>query len=578
MTPSRHPDAAPAERRPHWSVIVLGVAAASTFLTTCIQAQNPRILVSWHGFLHTAIANRFPGPFKVPENPFFAGEPLPYYWFHHDVASLIGRALDIHPIYAFQIITAAGLIVMWFGAGAIGVHRFGSLKAGLLVGFLFLAGVNPLGPAIAAAKSVIQGTRLLSVAPPLSAIDTVFATEQESADLMTQPLLGALYVTADWRRGQNVNWYLDNSSRGIALALILPLLFVFLGNTVSWITVLSIGAIAAVMTAFSPLIGLAAVGSLFAGSVAVALLNRIRSGAIGPGMQSTLGLAVAAALGAAAASPTYYHLFLIGGSGIDVPPFRATLSKAVALALNVIVLLPMAVWGSLGDTGKTRDRCRALVIAACLLLFVVPLISLPDDTEHNLANTAQCLLVVPAVAATLMKRVPRWTGLVLVGLAVPMTLANIASYLGRPTLPVAFEGAVMHRMPDEALEQLYRWTRASTSPEAVFITDPETPVKMSGNVAELPAFTARTLFVDLASYLTTPHRDFERRREMATRLVHGLAMSEQDAAYLAALHRPVYLLSHRADRPELMDRLVQRYAAPVFHDRFVAVFDLARTP
>jgi hypothetical protein len=574
MVASEHPIAPLAKRRTHWIVIVLAVAAGSIFLTTFLQLHNVRILVSWHGFLHTAIANRFPGPFKVPENPFFAGEPLPYYWFHHDIAKIIGQALHIHPIHAFQIITACGLIILWISAGAIGVHRFGSLKAGLLAGFLLLTGVNPLGPLIAVSKYVVQGNRLLSVAPPISSLDTVFVTEQESGDLMTHPLLSALYVTGDWRRGQNVTWYLDNSSRGVALSLIVPLLFVFMGKNVSWITALSIGAIAALMTAFSPLIGLAVVGSVLAGAVAVTLQNLFRSGAdaIWP-LPSTLKLAAAATLGAAAASPTYYHLFLVGGSAMSVLPLPETLVRALALALNVIVLLPMAFWAALRVTDRFRDHYRVLVIAACGLLCAVTLVSLPDDTEHNLANTAQCLLVVPAVALT-VTRLPRFTDLFLVCLFLPMTTASIGSYLGRPSLPVAFEGAVMHRLPDDALEQLYRWTRASTSPNAVFINDPAMPAKMSGNVAELPAFTSRSVFVDHASYLTTPHKDFERRRDMATRLVEGHVMSEPDATYLAALHRTVYLLSYRAGEPALIDRLAKLYGAPVFRERFVAVFDL----
>jgi hypothetical protein len=184
MTASEQPIAALAKRRTHWIVIVLAVAAGSIFLTTFLQLHNVRILVSWHGFLHTAIANRFPGPFKVPENPFFAGEPLPYYWFHHYIARIIAQALHIHPIHAFQIITASGLIILWISAGAIGVQRFGSLKAGLLAGFLLLTGVNPLGPLIAVSKYVVQGNRLLSVAPPISSLDTFFVTDLDRSALV----------------------------------------------------------------------------------------------------------------------------------------------------------------------------------------------------------------------------------------------------------------------------------------------------------------------------------------------------------------------------------------------------------
>src|SRR5690554_1671565 len=65
----------------------LAVATTAVALAAFLQTSNARTLVSWHGFLHTAIANRFPGSFGTPDNPFFAGEPLPYYWFYHYVAA-----------------------------------------------------------------------------------------------------------------------------------------------------------------------------------------------------------------------------------------------------------------------------------------------------------------------------------------------------------------------------------------------------------------------------------------------------------------------------------------------------------
>jgi hypothetical protein len=553
-----------------WIIVVLLVAAASVCLTTFLQLQNPRVLVSWHGFLHTAIANRFPGSFQRPENPFFAGERLPYYWVHQAVATAVGRALGVHVLYAFQLITATGLILLWTATGAVGVHRLGSLKAGLLAGFLALAGVNPLGPAIAATRHILQNKELFTAPQPA---DTIFVADHQSEELMTQPLLPALYVSADWRRGENIAWYLDNSSRGIALALLFWLVFVFTGGTPSMRALTEAGLIAAGMTALNPLVGLAAAGSLLAGSVAAGLMSRLTTGSIAAASTAMIAVACAAVAGAAIASPTYYHLFLVGGSGMTVFASRETLLRAAALALNVVVLLPMAAGGALVTTGPLRDRCRALLIAACGLLCVVPFISLTDDTEHNLANTAQALLVVPAVALVVTKRVRWLTAGLVVSICAPMAVATLAAYVGRPPLPVAFDGPVMHRTSDDPLDGLYRWIRDSTPHNAVFVANPLVPAKMSGNVAELPAFTGRTLFVDHASYLTTPHRDFERRSRAATRLVDGLPTSP-DAADLAALRRPVYLLSYRGDQREFMDRLGHLYGAPVFHDRFVAVFDL----
>jgi len=558
--------------RSHWIAIAGACAVGCTLLTTGLQFSNTRTLVSWHGFVHTAIANRFPGRFAVPENPFFAGEPLPYYWFYHYAAGLVSAALTIDTIHAFQLITAAGLIVLWLSAGALGAYRLGSVRAGLVVAFLALAGVNPLGPAVAAAKSIGQRVALFSAAPPAAAVETVFVSNEQANDLITQPLLSALYVGADWRRGQNVVWYLDNSSRGIALALAMPLLFVFTG-TFGWKSALSMSAIGAGMTAFNPIIGLGAVGSLLGGSVLVWVTTRTRSGGC-PNVLAPLGLAAAAALGAAAVGPTYYHLFMVGRSDVHVLGVDKIVARSIALAVNLVVLLPMAFWAARRAPDRLRDHCRILVIAACALLIVIPFVALPEDNEHNFANVAQCLLALPAVALTATKRWRSRSDLLLAGLFVPMTVATLVSYLGRPSLPIGFDGRLVHRTSSDPLETLYQWARVSTSRDAVFVCDPSRPVKMSGNVAELPAFTGRTLFVDQASYLTSPHGDFPRRQVIATRMTEGVRLSDADAAYVAALHRPIFLLSYRGTDVELMHRLTQLYGLPVLHEGLFSVFHI----
>jgi hypothetical protein len=555
-------------------VNALTIATVSVALIGAVQFSNPRTLVAWHGFLHTAIANRFSDQFHIPENPFFAGEPVAYYWFYHYVAHSIGRVFHLHPLHSFQIITLSSLFILWMSSAAIGSRYLGSVKTGLLVGFLGLAGVNPLGPVIAVAKHIVLGQELFN-APRVPAVETVFVSEQVSGTLMTQPLLGALYITADWRRGQNIAWYLDNSSRGTALALLFPLLLAYIGARPSLMRCLSVGGTAALVTAFSPLVGVAAIGSIFAATVLVAVIAFMKPGFLVPNrLRSSLFLAVAAVLGMLLTSFTYYHLFLVGSSGGTVPPFGVVIGKAIALAVNVVVLLPLAIWGCLRSTEDLKGPCWILVIAACALLFAVPLVSLADDTEHNLANTAYCLLAFPAVAWMPAKGVSRKTYACLVGLFIPTTLGTIISYLDRPPLPIAFQGAILHRMSGDPLERLYQWTRSSTPADAVFVADPSRPVKMSGNVSEFPAFTGRTLFVDEPTYLTTPYGDFARRAEMATRLSQGIAQMTSDSAYLTHMRRPVYLLSYDADQSELKSELKRLYGPPVFQEAFVAVFEL----
>jgi len=554
-------------------LLVLAVGGVLVALAIALQQHNPRVLVSWHGFLHTAIANRFTGSFGTPENPFFAGEPLPYYWFHHYVSSLLANALGVHPVRAFQVFTATGLLTLWAGAAAIGIGRLKSLGAALLIGLFVLGGVNPLGLGIAVAKNLVQGQTLMT-SPPDNP-ETVFAGEHESAALLTQPLLPAMYFSADWRRGQTLPFFLDSSSRGVALGLLIVLLFAFMGEKLRPGRLLTAAAIGALMAALNPLIGLASVGALCGGAVLLGLLKRVvPSMRGGVATQVTLVPALVAALGVAAAVPTFIHLFQVGGSGMHFQPARAVMTISIALALNVVMLLPLAVWACFRADGALRDQCLVMLFGACALLAVVPLISLSDDTEHNLANTAQTLLVVPAVVLLLSLRSRRAMVLV-AALCIPTALGSAAAFTGRPSLPISIEQGQIHRTREADLDRLYQWIRSATPQDSIFVADPATPVKMSGNVSELPAFTARTLYVDLESYLTTPYEDFAHRQEVAARLTSGLDATAEDLVSVTALRRPTYLVSYHADDPNVRGPLLEHYGQPAFESGFVAVFDLA---
>jgi Uncharacterized membrane protein (DUF2298) len=176
--------------------------AAAPVAVAAAMLGSSRTLVSWHGFVHAGIAQHCAAGPLPPGNPFFAGEPLPYYWLHQALAAALARVLAVDALHALALLTLAGLALLMTSALRLGARHFGSAGAGLLIAWLALAGSNPAGPAIAAAKAVRQGIPLFEFAP--EPVETVFVSN-ESADLfMTHPLLGALYVSADWRRGQNL--------------------------------------------------------------------------------------------------------------------------------------------------------------------------------------------------------------------------------------------------------------------------------------------------------------------------------------------------------------------------------------
>ena len=544
--------AEPATARASVAAIPL-TAAAGIAAIGWLYYGNPRLLGSWHGFLHSAIATRFSAASFPPENPFFAGEPLPYYYFYHFIGYWLSRAAHLDLLHTFHALSWICLVAFVVFAGRIGRVCFRSSVAGVAIAWLGLAGLNPLGPAIAVARNLAHATPL--VQHWLGPVETVFVSGQMADDLMTQPLLPAMYLGGDWRHGQNLVWFFDIGSRAPALAGLMLLLYLLLKPPGGRRCYIAIVAVSALITAFNPLIGLAAAGTL----AAAAIMAR--------GPRNWIALTATCMAGAALALPTCYQIFFrAGGSGATIRQNLA-LPSAVILA-NFLVLLPLAALG----VRKGGHQMATIGIAAAVLLLVVIVVHLPEGNEHNLSNAAQCLLAVPAATVVANKRI---LGALLLTF-LPVTAGTLVSYAARPPMPISTAGPTLLRTQGEnGLEQFYEWIRRDTSRQSIFLTDPESPVKMSGNVSELPAFTARTLFTDTPNYLTIPNKDAAFRAQLASQATAGEALSIDRQNYLLRFDRPVYVVTYHAGSPEFVERLSGLYGAPAFRQGIVAAFRFA---
>jgi hypothetical protein len=545
------------------------------------QSTNARLLVSWHGFLHSAIATRFPADTLRPENPFFAGEPLPYYWFYQWLAAGIGSLLRLDPIRAFQCLILASLASLMVAGAALGRSLLGSSGVGLLAAYLAVAGANPLGPAVAASKLVLKGESMVNPAAPPVVRDGVFVTNALADQYLVHPVLPALYYGDDWRRGQNVVWFFDISSRAPAIALTVAALFWFL-RTGSRAHVPVLVALGAALASINPVMGLPTAGALLGAAGVAALSHRLRAGVWSPTGHALVWRGVALLSGALLAAPTYSHLFVGGQGGSTLSTPDTSLVKWIALALIFTPIAALAIWGALRALERIRHGMVVTALAGLSLLggaFLVDLDTLRGlerGNEHNLTNAALCLLAIPAVAWI---RPPR-RALLNPAMAVflfflPTTLLTVGAYLGSPPLPLEFHGRILVRVPSGGpLDGLYRWIRATTPSSSVFVVDPSEPVKMSGNVSELPAFTGRTLFVDLPGYMTDAHPEAQYRRDLATALVSGIRLTEEGTAYLRRLNRPLYVVTYHAENSTLLDALQRRYGPPAYRQGFVAAFPI----
>jgi hypothetical protein len=97
-------------------------------------------------------------------------------------------------------------------------------------------------------------------------VQTVHVSDDLADDLMSRPLLPAMYLSADWRNGQNIVWYADISSRGLALGVMMLLLYFLLDPRGGPASLAGTVVTSALLTAFNPIVGLAACFAL-AGSV-----------------------------------------------------------------------------------------------------------------------------------------------------------------------------------------------------------------------------------------------------------------------------------------------------------------------
>ena len=522
--------------------------AAGAAMLVGLFRGNPRLLGSWHGFLHAGIAESFAHSFP-PENPFFAGAPLPYYWFYHFTGYWLSRGLHLNLLLTFQLVSWASLGVLIVAAGMLGRRYFGTALAGAAVAYLALCGVDPLGPGIAVAKKLTRGAPLLErVAAP---VETTFVSNAESDRLMTEPLLGAMYLWDDWRQGQDLVWFFDIGSRAPALAGLMVLLYLLLKPEWDWRRMAVLAAISALVTALNPLVGLAAAGALGVGTAAMALRRR---------SWTPLTLSIACGAGAVLAAPTYYQMFfrVSGGSGFGL---RSAWGLPIT-SLNYLVLAPLAV---LGARKAGNSMVAAAAIAGCVLLVMMTVIHLPEGNEHNLGNTAQCLLAVPA-GAWVAGRAKARAALVF-AVFLPVTAATLMAYADRPPMPIAWNAPEMTRTGGD-LQEFYEWARRDTAPNSIFIVDPGRPVKMSGNASELPAFTARTLFTDLPNYLTTPNRDAAFRGQVASDLTAGRLLDAREHEYLQRFTRPLYVVTYRGGD------LAGLYGPPVYQQGMVTAYRL----
>ena len=566
------------------SAVALGTAAFWMFLIWAIHRESPRTLVSFHGFVHAAIADKFLDPASTafpPENPFFAGRPVSYYWFFQFLAAQLARYLGWNIFYSLEAVTLAATGILVITAVGLGRALYRSTLTGIFMSYLVMAGTNPFGFLFAGWKIASRGTQVLLDDP-----NYLWGVVHPVYSLIRYNDFGGLY-------GPLLNFFLNQTSRPAALACLMAQVFCleWALRSRTLLPYALLGCASAITSALSPITGISAGGALVLGLAGYWLWQRREHQKTGQGPwrqgPTLVGAGVAVVVGILVAAPTYYHL--VFGPSDSQPQFWLFsingLRHLVTVTLSVSLLMILAVIGIRRTPEEHKPFIQILFFAAIVLFGANLAFVLPAWNQSNFFHAAVVILAIPAAASILRNETANGpckssphsaSGFAVLSLIfLPTVLLLVAAYLRRPPLPATFENPRLIRLPDDSgLAHLYRWVQNDTSRNAIFVIDPRLRVAMLGNIAEFPAMTGRAIFTEeLRHYMVEPYSDAKTRFDIAVRLVSGNKLSDAEQTYLSDLKRPVYVVSYHPTDNATTEKMRSLCGLPVFNEKNVFVFE-----
>ncbi len=549
-------------------VTVVTLVVIATLLA--IHRDSPRTLLSAHGFLHSAISQRFSESLATPpENPFFAGEPLGYYWFFHSLGAGVSSLTGLDPLRSFELLICLAIAGMMICATVLARSLYQSAALGALIGFLVLAGANPQAPLLLLYRFLQNGPSALAERPTyLWGIVNAISSRIRYDDVWGM-------------HGPLINFFLNITARPLALCSVVLVLLALrrclLAATVSRLLFLALTV--ALSSALSVLVGVAVAGTLTAALVVYRIAARTPFGdMLESGATDGVAMRTGAALltGVVMASPTFFHLF--GGSAGSI----AIAPDGIPSVLRETIMLLASCWLTLGFSaigvrhvfGDDRAFLFVVGTAALGLIAAAILFVLPVGNQDNFFHVALVFLAVTAPSAVVRldgtPNLQNARNMALVFL--PTFLLVLYCYTGRPDIPLGFEGRTLLHLERER-GALYGYIRSETAADAIFVIDPDgVDNAMSGNTAELPALTSRMIFTPRPGhYIANYYRDQPRRTRIARGLLAGEALSHRDEDYLTGLGRPIYWVDYHAhvsrNRPSTAET-----TAPVFQKGQVALY------
>lgn len=525
-----------------------GLAACVAVLTLASAA----FWASYHGLLHSAVVYEILRGGAPPQNPYFAGEPLHYYWGYHLFAAYLVRIAGIDPLTAlgwWRVLSGGLLVVVLSRIG----RRFGITGPRAVIGAVAaMLGLNALG--------------WVFLVPQAGAALELLGS---AADRPLQ-ILGMMTLGYNRRLGAGATIILNLS--GFAPALAFGLLGVDRALIAGRSRAAAAAALACTCGAFviNPLGGASAL--LVGLPLVVGRVVHRRCSAL----RVSWG-AASLCLGALLAAP--YVLGL--GAEETRELVRPALSTGRLWQL-LWVLGPLALAAGLSCTVHPR-RCFPLWLAAGTAAAFGTLLELPAKDEYYFLRAAALPLGILA-SGWISRRRP--LSLVLLGvLLVPPAAITVAAYgsaVARP-LPLAARVTDLVIVPegrDEA--RAYAYLREQTPQDSV-VVEPFGPGQLSflpAQGSDVPSLARRRMFLGFMSgidkktggMLLGGHSGLDQRVQTIERVFSPRTPPEALAAELQAIHRPCFLVlrDRSAKAARLREQLSRR------PDLFRVVFDSHR--
>lgn len=553
----------PRERKAPW---LEGLLLAGCVALLLWMPGGNATAVSYHGLYHAGIAQSIADGFP-PEDPYFAGEPLHYY-------------------YAWQAAVAG--IAAWFGVGPL----FSIQLLNLLAALLFALGLDAAGRAAGLSHAARRWAFPLAVLGFNGAgwLGGLFSWSETRQLLAQEPALPALYALQNFQFGwetRNLSFLsklLNASSHALALG---PALFAIAPTLAEqtrpsasgWLAPLRGGAWLALTLALNPVIG-------FAVGLAMAAARFAR-----PQSWSAFRPWIVAALFALLlAAPFLWPLF--GGDGesaaIDWRWLRIWNLVGPGLALLPLLWLGLH-WERLGPA---RGRLLAALAAVgwCAIALALPL-----GNEYKFIRIFWMLAALPCgaqLASWLSMGRGRSLAVLYLLLLLPTTAATAWQYarVGRQVAPVAeVDGVLLVRgsvRDPESGRRVRPWIQAiRTLPaDAVLVDEPALAGGWLGGMviaqgSPLVPLTSRSLFTDRADFHGVSMHGME---AVGQRIALGNAAQRGEPDALRAIGalfqgRPVYLLRRpgaEERNPGSTARLEEALGGPVAESAGLAIYHL----